>query len=245
MTTQTKNIYEALAKFQEKYEPPKKDKQVDYSTKKGGRTKYSYADHQSVTDTIRKTGAPLGLSYSTSFVKEFAEVSGYNGKEEKKMFVTAIVTIGHSSGESLKIEGIPMSPNSYTPQEMGSARTYAERYALSSAFGISTTDDDDGNMASQPNEKPRNNVENMQNKKDEQEAPTLGEIKELQMQVLNIDGVTKEWLDKEIIKRGMFETVEETILGSPNVVNQFLKSLIEKYEQKQQQKQQNTYAWGQ
>ena len=228
--TETKNLFDALAKFQERYEPPKKDKKVDFTTKKGERTNYSYADHQNVTDTIRKTGAPLGLAYSTSFIKEFNEVSGYNGALEKKMFITAIVTICHSSGESLKVEGIPMSPSSYTPQEMGSARTYAERYALSSAFGISTTDDDDGSMASQIS---------TQNQVD---GETLKKLTELKEKLLSIDGCTKEWLESEIVKKTGFNTSSDAVFNAPNQVMQLMNNILKTYQQKQQQ---NTYAWGQ
>jgi hypothetical protein len=43
-----------------------------------------------------------------------------------------------------------MRPSKADPQGLGSATTYARRYALSAILGIVTDDDDDGNMASQP-----------------------------------------------------------------------------------------------
>jgi hypothetical protein len=45
---------------------------------------------------------------------------------------------------------ITMRPSKADPQGLGSAATYARRYALSAILGIVTDDDDDGNASSQP-----------------------------------------------------------------------------------------------
>lgn len=52
----------------------------------------------------------------------------------------------HSSGEWLEAE-YPVCRFPAKPQEMGSAMTYAKRYALFSFVGIAGEDDDDGNAA--------------------------------------------------------------------------------------------------
>jgi hypothetical protein len=56
-----------------------------------------------------------------------------------------ITTIMHTSGES--ISGSYVLPSTGKPQEIGSALTYARRYALSAAFGVVADEDDDGNSA--------------------------------------------------------------------------------------------------
>jgi hypothetical protein len=53
----------------------------------------------------------------------------------------------HSSGESVQGE-LPVAPVGTAPQPLGSAISYARRYALLSAVGGSVDDDDDGSAAS-------------------------------------------------------------------------------------------------
>ena len=57
-------------------------------------------------------------------------------------------TIMHVSGESIKAS-MPLNPSKNDPQGMGSAITYARRYALGGMLSLNIDDDDDGNMASQ------------------------------------------------------------------------------------------------
>lgn len=54
--------------------------------------------------------------------------------------------LSHASGEWLEAE-YPVCRFPAKPQEMGSAMTYAKRYALFSFVGIAGEDDDDGNAA--------------------------------------------------------------------------------------------------
>lgn len=55
----------------------------------------------------------------------------------------------HISGEWMQATS-QMQPVANTPQALGSAITYARRYALGAMLGIVTEDDDDGNAASAP-----------------------------------------------------------------------------------------------
>ena len=55
--------------------------------------------------------------------------------------------VGHSSGQYICDETI-LHLAKPDPQSQGSAITYAKRYALQAALGISTEDDDDGQAAS-------------------------------------------------------------------------------------------------
>lgn len=57
-------------------------------------------------------------------------------------------TIMHESGEYMEAEPIYLKPVKTDPQGMGSAITYARRYAYQSILNLSTGEDDDGNNAS-------------------------------------------------------------------------------------------------
>ena len=54
----------------------------------------------------------------------------------------------HTSGESLEGSWPLPDPTKATPQQLGSATTYAKRYSLSAVTGIAPDEDDDGNAAS-------------------------------------------------------------------------------------------------
>jgi hypothetical protein len=54
----------------------------------------------------------------------------------------------HEEGESVKGEWPLPDPSKSTPQQLGSAVTYAKRYTLSAVTGIAPDEDDDGNAAS-------------------------------------------------------------------------------------------------
>lgn len=62
--------------------------------------------------------------------------------------VTVTTIIIHESGEWIKLDPLTLKADKNTAQGVGSAITYARRYALSAALGISSEDDDDGNIAS-------------------------------------------------------------------------------------------------
>lgn len=59
----------------------------------------------------------------------------------------------HESGQYITSD-FPLNPTTDTPQGVGSAVTYARRYALAAIVGVVTDDDDDGNAASAPEAKP-------------------------------------------------------------------------------------------
>lgn len=135
--TETKGVEslaQALALFQVSYTAPEKTESTTYVDRKGRTISYKWAPLNEVINSIRMTAGSLGISFSTEFEELFSE---------KTLFIRAIVIIRHKSGETERIKGVLIQPNSLTAQDMGSARTYAERYALSSAFGIASEDDDD------------------------------------------------------------------------------------------------------
>lgn len=63
------------------------------------------------------------------------------------------IIIHTESGEWMESTYVMPVAKQNDPQAVGSAITYARRYALSSAFGLNVDDDDDGNAASKKEDK--------------------------------------------------------------------------------------------
>lgn len=125
-----KTIAEALAKFQSEIVDPVLDcKNPHYGS--------PYASITSILKAVRPVMAKHGLS-----------VTQIPTLENDKLILKTIVL--HSSGET--IEGnYPLNPVKQDPQGIGSAITYAKRYALNAMLGLGD-EDDDGNAASKPPE---------------------------------------------------------------------------------------------
>lgn len=62
-------------------------------------------------------------------------------------------TLMHTSGQFIT-STYPLNPAQQTPQGVGSAITYARRYALCAMLGLVADADDDGNSASAPAQSP-------------------------------------------------------------------------------------------
>lgn len=99
-----------------------------------GQQKTRYADLAACWDACRAPLAKHGLSV--------VQVTGAEGSK-----VTVRTILGHKSGQWIDAE-LSMVSQSGTPQALGSAITYARRYALCSMVGIAP-EDDDGAAASQ------------------------------------------------------------------------------------------------
>lgn len=96
----------------------------------------TYADLNSVWEAIR----PQLAEHELAVVQTPTEDS--HG--------TAIITtLAHSSGEWFRSK-LYITPKAKDAQSVGSAITYARRYALSAITGIAPDDDDDGNKAVRP-----------------------------------------------------------------------------------------------
>uniref|UniRef100_UPI00352BB8E8 ERF family protein n=1 Tax=Aerococcus urinaeequi TaxID=51665 RepID=UPI00352BB8E8 len=122
-------ISAALVKFHEKVEQPNKSADNPFFKSK-------YVPLENVQTAIDTFAPPLGLTY----VQE--TLSSENGNPGVRTMIL------HESGEYLQFEPLFLPLDKNTAQAAGSAITYARRYTLSAAFGISSDDDDDGNKAS-------------------------------------------------------------------------------------------------
>jgi hypothetical protein len=119
----------ALAKAQGEIEGASKDKTNPHF-------KSSYADLASVWDACREPLSKNGLAVMQPCFADGPRVT-----------VTTI--LAHASGEFIEVD-LVMTAGQNTAQGIGSAITYARRYALSSMVGVAP-EDDDGNAASQSN----------------------------------------------------------------------------------------------
>jgi hypothetical protein len=126
-------IAEALAKFQAAVPAIPKKRTANVPMKSGGSYSYKYADLSDIIDAVRAPLAANGLSYTQSGAADGDHIN-----------CTTLVM--HASGEFIESDAM-MLPSGATPQTAGSAITYARRYSLAPALGISPDEDDDGNAA--------------------------------------------------------------------------------------------------
>jgi len=123
----TDNLASALAAFQAELPTVHKGSTADMGT-----YKMKYADLADLSKVVLPLLAKHGLSFSA---KPTIDESG--------RFVLAYV-LRHVGGDS-DSGSYPLQ--SGTPQQVGSAITYARRYALSAITGIAAEEDDDGKAA--------------------------------------------------------------------------------------------------
>ncbi|MEU7771254.1 ERF family protein [Micromonospora taraxaci] len=123
----------ALAAVQANLPEVAKGETATVPTKTGGTYKYSYADLAAVTRVILPRLGAVGLSWTT-------KPTILDGR-----FVLEYKLL-HTSGEAET--GCYPLPDRGSPQEIGSAITYARRYALCSVTGVAPDDDDDAAEAS-------------------------------------------------------------------------------------------------
>lgn len=124
---QINELAAAMAKFQADLKPAIKGNTNPYF-------KSRYADLQACWDCCREALVKNGLSV----------VQG--SRESNGEVVTVDTRLMHASGQWIE-SSLTMKPAKADPQGIGSAVTYARRYALSAILGIVADEDDDGNAA--------------------------------------------------------------------------------------------------
>lgn len=114
-------------------------------TRDGRKVNRMYASLDDIAATIRKPLAECGLSYRWSN----AVVDG------GKLTITCVVSheLGHSESSSITLPTESRAGCSEA-QKIGSINTYAQRYSLVNALGLTSCDEDtDGNVEESPAEK--------------------------------------------------------------------------------------------
>lgn len=128
-----KEIAAALAKAQGAIKGAAKDRTNPHF-------KSQYADLASVWEACRAQLAANGIAV-------------VQGVESEGQTVRVETTLAHSSGEWIT-SSLTLPVAQVTAQGVGSAITYGRRYGLSAMVGIAPTDDDDGEAASAPMQRP-------------------------------------------------------------------------------------------
>lgn len=131
--TYPSSLAEALLTFQSRMPRIAKDKTATVPTKSGGSYSYKYADLAGV----QEVALPMLNDYGLTFVARPRRCE--DGSYELVGVLTFAPTGEISEGS------LPLFTRG-TPQELGSAITYARRYLLTSMTGLVTEEDDDGQV---------------------------------------------------------------------------------------------------
>ena len=200
-TSETKaELFKAFANFKKKLKQPLKDANNPFFKSK-------YVPLENVVQVVDEAMIDTGLSYT----------QGIADLEEGYLRVDTIVL--HESGEYMVIKGSKVKPVKNDPQSAGSAITYARRYSLSTAFGIASDPDDDGNGASQQ-------AKNNQQSKNTQQpkAQPKPELTPEQKVAANIDWVNKKYKPEIELIKSWQEMEHEQALKA---IKEYLKAMKE------------------
>lgn len=122
-------LFKGMNTFRSQLKQPAKDAKNPFF-------KSNYVTLEGVQNAIDAAIKGTGLAY-TQIVKN---------DDNGNVGVETIIT--HESGQYLTTGALALRPEKATPQGYGSTITYAKRYQLASAFGVSSDVDDDGNAGS-------------------------------------------------------------------------------------------------
>ncbi|ELJ9288501.1 ERF family protein [Staphylococcus coagulans] len=122
-------INKAMVAFRKEVKQPIKDKNNPFFKSK-------YVPLENVVEAIDEAATPHGLSYTQWAL---------NDNDGRVGVATMLM---HESGEYIEYDPVFMNAEKNTPQGAGSLISYLKRYSLSAIFGITSDQDDDGNVAS-------------------------------------------------------------------------------------------------
>jgi hypothetical protein len=125
---QTNELFTALALAQAEFAPATKDATNPFF-------KSSYATLGAILEVLNPVLGKHGLSF----------VQMTDVDDDGKVYLDT--QINHKSGQWMRGRRPILCKDPTDPQKMGSTESYAKRYALQSAFGISTEDDDANHAA--------------------------------------------------------------------------------------------------
>jgi hypothetical protein len=171
----TNDVFKALCNAQREIKNPAFNKNNPYF-------KCKYADLPEVISCVKVILADNGLCVSQSpMMHEGQWVLVTKLMHESGQWIDGMVPLVFEAGKN------PM-------QALGSAITYARRYALAALCNISADDDDDGNSCAQRELKPKH---------EDGSATTLelNKLKSLISQTGKSSGTVQKWLDKANVAR--------------------------------------------
>ena len=140
-TEPCKSLKEAMSKFQ----------QLNISALKSSNNPFFHSSYADLTSVINAAnhGAEFGLSFSQAVKYENAILNDGEHKQRMHMSIYVETTVSHCNDTETLTSFVPVlikKGKEDDAQAMGSAITYAKRYALQAIMGLAS--DDDGNAAS-------------------------------------------------------------------------------------------------
>jgi hypothetical protein len=127
ISSEIEEIAKSLCQFRKNLKQPLKDGNNPYFKSK-------YVPLENIVEVIDEALKGTGLSYTQ-------QVSS----DEQSVAVST--QLWHEEGEFVFYDPLKLPATKRDAQGFGSAATYARRYALSAVFGITSDQDDDGNIA--------------------------------------------------------------------------------------------------
>lgn len=181
-------LFKGMNAFRSQLKQPVKDAKNPFF-------KSNYVTLEGVQNAIDAGIKGTGLAY-TQIVKN---------DDNGNVGVETIIT--HESGQYLTTGVLALRPEKATPQGYGSTITYAKRYQLASAFGVSSDVDDDGNAGSFKTQAKGNYQQNnykqnyQQPRQQEQASPEILEYNNLFNKALKALGTDKATLKAQVTEQ--------------------------------------------
>lgn len=181
-------LFKGMNAFRSQLKQPVKDAKNPFF-------KSNYVTLEGVQNAIDAGIKGTGLAY-TQIVKN---------DDNGNVGVETIIT--HESGQYLTTGVLALRPEKATPQGYGSTITYAKRYQLASAFGVSSDIDDDGNAGSfktqaKGNYQQNNYKQNYQQPRQQEHAnPEILEYNNLFNKALKALGTDKATLQAQVTEQ--------------------------------------------
>ena len=129
---QVDQVFSALSAAQGEFGPITKDRTVTVKKKDGGSYTYQYADLATIIGACRYSLAAYGLCVTQLF--------------DPPVLLTVL---GHTSGQYITSRSHLAHATDPDPKAVGSDITYMRRYAYCALLGVSTEEDDDGDLATE------------------------------------------------------------------------------------------------
>lgn len=149
----TAALFDAFAKAQGAFQPPKRSKHVSVTTRDGRRYDFDYAPLEKILEATVPALSKHGLSVLQPVSRDAdgrwvlnTVLAGHGGAIRSELRFRVPDKWNKTTGSFVRDED---------PKSLGSMITYMKRYALSGLLGISADDDDDAGAASGDETVPR------------------------------------------------------------------------------------------
>lgn len=147
----TDKLYPALLEAQKSFPSLKKDKEVEVTTRGGGKYKFKYATFDLIIGEIVPKLRDQGITFTQTIEMDRSlsvKLSEGSKTSEFEIVTCSVITrLIHISGQWQQT-AVPIQISAKdTAQEIGSKIQYGKRYGFCGALGLVADDDNDANVA--------------------------------------------------------------------------------------------------